>query len=160
VTLELAEQRRDLLVVAAAQARPGGSVIADQLSRFLNSKGLSANDIATAIDIFGLGPGKSAIPGGGLAGNFGGALHDERRAARDQPPCDEELLGQVPWKGDSRRRGGRDSRMSFDGVFDLLPTHRGGAAEAQENREPDYDGRQADRELQRDVSRSGADRDV
>jgi hypothetical protein len=114
----------------------------ENLARFLKGKGMSSDDIRTACDLarksWGrdqeLGVGKSARMGGSLTGsNFGGNLHSSVHqptsppATRDAAPvCLEEALGQEPLRGGRgdravRRGGGRDSRMSFDQVFGLLP---------------------------------------
>jgi hypothetical protein len=93
-------------------------------SHFLRGKGLSEDDIRTACDLSSLGPGRSgsAVPGGGLASGFGGALHSAVRQPSSSPPArdrtfmtDEERSGQCAYAGGDRRRSpGRDS---FDEIY-------------------------------------------
>jgi hypothetical protein len=111
-----------------------------KLADYLRSKGMGDRDVRQACDLAAradLGPERSAIRGGAVAGgNFGGALHDER--ATDGPGlCAEEQMGHEPLKDrpsfswDRRSlgdRGGRDSRrlagdrMGFEHLYGLEPT--------------------------------------
>jgi hypothetical protein len=100
-----------------------------RLAAYLRSRGMSERDIVTACDIS-LGPQRSAMRGGAFNEGFAGNLHSEVRqqpqepltspASSDRAMTYEEMSGCEPAR-DSRRFG-RDSRMSFDQIFGMLPT--------------------------------------
>jgi hypothetical protein len=105
----------------------------ENLSRFLRGKGMSEDDIRTACDL-GIGGQSGTRFGGVFGGNMGGNLRGQVSqpsvsptdpAARDRDfLISEEALGNCAYAGGGRdsRRVGRDSRMSFDQVYGLLPT--------------------------------------
>jgi hypothetical protein len=117
---------------ARGEQQPGRSAI-DNLRHFLRGKGMTEDDISTACDISGLGPGKSARFGGAFNQNFGGNLHSEVTQQRHEPLADpgakdrdfmiaEEAIGACPYGGDRSPRplGGRDSFEELYGRQDRL----------------------------------------
>jgi hypothetical protein len=109
----------------------------ENLKKALAAKGMDADQIKTVCDAvrawrgddLGIGPGGSAKFGGASTGkNFGGALsegiaqrssqsHSDSPASRDRALTYEEEAGLCPYAGVDLGIG-RDSRMSFDQVFD------------------------------------------